>query len=316
MKAIVKEKQAVSVQNRPAPSLSQAPDGGEKDVIVRVELAGLCRTDVYAAENKLKVIDPLILGHELAGTIEAVGAGVDGLKAGMRVTVNPILRCGKCNRCLIGASCANTGFVGLDKDGGFAELVRLPEYSILPLADDIGYLQAAYTEPVAASLAVLKSGILPEENGAILGRNRFSELLQLILDIYGFPKLPVFDLADEKDKKELAANESTFDYVIETYASTDVIKAMVKAIKPGGIMVLKSRQFEPVEFRLVDVLKKEPVVHVVNYGSFDDALKLLTSGRLNIDHLVDDVYPLEDFEKVFACTHNSENLKSFFDPKI
>lgn len=309
MKAIVKEKQAVSVKNRPVPSLRHA-----QDVLVRVELAGLCRTDVYAAENKLKVIDPLILGHELAGTIEATGSEVEGLKTGMRVTVNPVLRCLKCHRCASGLSCANTGFVGLDHDGGFAELVSLPAYSIMPMPEGISYLQAAYTEPVAASLAVLKAGITPQQKGAILGRNRFSELMQLILDIYDFPTLPVFDLSQERDKKELSASDSTFDYVIETYASTDVIKAMVKAIKPGGTMILKSRQFEPVEFRLVDVLKKEPVVHVVNYGSFDDALDLLATGKLKIDHLIDDIYALDDFPKVFARAHSTETLKSFFDP--
>lgn len=309
MKAIVKEKQTVSVKSRPAPSLRHA-----QDVLVRVELAGLCRTDVYAAENKLKVIDPLILGHELAGTIEATGSEVEGLKAGMRVTVNPVLRCLKCHRCASGLSCASSGFVGLDQDGGFAELVSLPAYSIMPLPEGISYLQAAYTEPVAASLAVLKAGITPQQKGAILGRNRFSELMQLILDKYNFPTLPVFDLSDDSDKKELSASDSTFDYVIETYASTEVIKAMVKAIKPGGIMILKSRQFEPVEFRLVDVLKKEPVVHVVNYGSFDDALHLLATGKLNIDNLIDDIYPLDDFQKVFARAHSTETLKSFFDP--
>jgi L-iditol 2-dehydrogenase len=102
--------------------------------------------------------------------------------------------------------------------------------------------------------------------------------------------------------------------VIETFASSAVLKAMVAAIKPGGKMILKSRQYEPVAFKLIDVLKKEPVMHVVNYGSFDDALDLLSSGKLNVDGLVDDVYALESFEQVFERASSSESLKPFFDP--
>jgi len=55
-------------------------------------------------------------------------------------------------------------------------------------------------------------------------------------------------------------------------------------------------------------------MHVVNYGSFDDALELLSSGKLNIDGLVDDVYALESFEQVFERASSSESLKPFFDP--
>lgn len=308
MKALLKNGKSVSVAK------SAKPVATDSQVVIQVGLAGLCRTDIYAAQGKLKVRDPLILGHELAGTVDTVGSAVEGLKNGQRVTVNPILRCNSCNRCRLGESCCDTGFVGLDLDGGFAEYIAVPAYTVLPLADDVSFLHAAYTEPVAASLAVLKSGITPSEQGAIFGKNRFSELMQLILDLYGFGKLPVYDLASADDMRELKGLSGSFDYVIETFASSAVLKSMVAAIKPGGKMILKSRQYEPVAFKLIDVLKKEPVMHVVNYGSFDDALELLSSGKLNIDGLVDDVYALESFEQVFERASSSESLKPFFDP--
>ncbi len=311
MKALVKNRNSVQVVNTAAPKITR-----EDDVLLQVALAGLCRTDIYAATGKLKVKDPLVLGHELAGVVEAVGPSVEGIKPGMRVTIDPVLRCRQCHRCKHDLSCTNTGFVGLDADGGFAEQAVVPAYAVLPLDDSLSFLHAAYCEPVAASLAVLKSGIAPAQKGAIIGKNRFSELLQLILDAYGFPTLPVFDLNDANHKAELAALESQLDYVIETYASSAVLAAMSKAIKPGGTMVLKSRQYEPLQFRLIDFLKKEPVMHVVNYGDFPEALSLLVSGRIKIDNLIDDVYALSNFEKVFERAQDSEAKKPFFDPSL
>lgn len=311
MKALVKNRNSVQVVNTAAPQIVR-----EDDVLLQVAIAGLCRTDIYAATGKLKVKDPLVLGHELAGVVEAVGPQVEGIKPGMRVTINPVLRCRQCHRCKHDLSCTNSGFVGLDADGGFAELAIIPAYAVLPLDESLSFLHAAYCEPVAASLAVLKSGIEPGQQGAIIGKNRFSELLQLILHAYNFPSLPVFDLNDKGDKAELAGFESQFDYVIETYASSAVLAAMSKAVKPGGTMVLKSRQHEPLEFRLIDFLKKEPVMHVVNYGNFEEALDLLISGSVKIDNLIDDIYALSDFERVFERARDSEAKKPFFDPTL
>ncbi|MBX9941178.1 MAG: alcohol dehydrogenase catalytic domain-containing protein [Candidatus Obscuribacterales bacterium] len=287
------------------------PKPGPKEVLVRVALAGLCRTDIYAARGELSTKDDLILGHELAGTVEAVGASVDGLKVGARVTVNPVLACKQCKGCLSSGVCLNTGFVGIDADGGFAEFALLPQDSIMTLDNRVSFLAAAYSEPVAASLAVLKSGIKPGENGAIFGRNRFSELLQAILTIYGFPELPVIDTyLSEPNKPE---PEGEFDYAIETFASSEVIAKMCRAIKPGGKLILKSRQHEPLQFKLAEFLKREPVIYVLNYGDFNQALELLSSGKLRIDNLVEGLYPLKDFEAVFEKAGFAEARKLFFD---
>ena len=287
------------------------PKPGPQEVLVRVALAGLCRTDIYAARGELSTQDDLILGHELAGTVEAVGASVDGLKVGARVTVNPVLACKQCKGCLSSGVCLNTGFVGIDADGGFAEFALLPQDSIMTLDNRVSFLAAAYSEPVAASLAVLKSGIKPGENGAIFGRNRFSELLQAILTIYGFPELPVIDTyLSEPNKPE---PEGEFDYAIETFASSEVIAKMCRAIKPGGKLILKSRQHEPLQFKLAEFLKREPVIYVLNYGDFNEALELLSSGKLRIDNLVEGLYPLKDFEAVFEKAGFAEARKLFFD---
>ena len=88
---------------------------------------------------------------------------------------------------------------------------------------------------------------------------------------------------------------------------------MCRAIKPGGKLILKSRQHEPLQFKLAEFLKREPVIYVLNYGDFNEALELLSSGKLRIDNLVEGLYPLKDFEAVFEKAGFAEARKLFFD---
>ncbi len=307
MKALLKEGSRVSVQLMPKPELTDA-----RSVIVRVTMAGLCRTDLYAAEGKIKVCDPLVLGHEFSGVVEELGSEVCSLRTGQRVTVNPVLPCLKCQYCANNntAGCQNTTFLGVDRCGCFAEFVCVPATAVLPLPDGISDLAAAYTEPVAASLAVLKANLSPDEKGLIYGNNRFAHLLKQILSVNSLTNITIYDPIADEDQLE----EGAFDYVIETIMNTDTLSSLVRAIRPGGKIVLKSRQYEPVDLNMLEMLKKEPVLHVCNYGSFEDAIQLLAQGKIDIDELVDGIYELEDFPKVLNAAKHRESLKPFFAP--
>jgi len=120
----------------------------------------------------------------------------------------------------------------------------------------------------------------------------------------------VYDPLDEQDSFEPEA----FDFVIETMVSTETLTQMVEAARPGAKIVLKSRQYEPILLQLNSIIRKEPVFHVVNYGSFEDAVDLLASSRVQVDDLVDGVYLLENFEEVLQRAGQKESLKPFFAP--
>lgn len=306
MKALLKEGNNVSVQLLQRPELTDA-----HSVIIRVAVAGLCRTDLYAAEGKIKVCDPLVLGHEFSGVIEEVGSEVDSLRAGQRVTVNPILPCRQCQYCRKGNAslCQNTTFLGVDRCGCFAEFICVPASAVLILPEGISNLAAAYTEPVAASLAVLKANLRPQERGLIYGSNRFSQLLKQIMNVKSLTNITIYD-----PETDGLIEEGSFDYVVETIMTAESLSHMVRAIRPGGKIVLKSRQYEPVALRMTDLLKKEPVMHVCNYGSFEDAIELLATGKIDIETLVDGIYDLEDFPKVLRAAKQRESLKPFFAP--
>lgn len=304
MQALIKEHGSIAVKTLPRPNITL-----NNDVLIRVELAGLCRTDLYVADGRIQGRDPLILGHEFAGTVEDAGDNCGHLVPGIKVCVNPLLPCGICAQCDSGSGsqCQRTEFLGVDRDGCFAGYALVPASSVLTLAPGITFKQAAYAEPVAASLAVFKSGIQPGDKGLLIGKNRFSHLMQKILLIKKFHNLTVLD-TDE------TVPENEFDFVIETSISSDTLGAMIRAVRPGGKVILKSRSYDPVTLRLHEAIRKEPVLYIVNYGSFAEALDLLASGELQIDDLVDGIYPLTEFKEVIARSRKSESLKPFFAP--
>jgi threonine dehydrogenase-like Zn-dependent dehydrogenase len=305
MKALMKDGNAVAVKVVPQPRAQT-----EDEVLIRVVLAGLCRTDMYVAEGRIASPDPLLLGHEFAGGVAEVGAQITDLKPGDRVAVNPALPCEKCQFCVRGATadCQHTSFLGVDRHGAFAEFVVVPARVVYRLPDTVSFLAGAYLEPVAASLAVLKADIQPEAKGLIYGDNRISRLTHKLLSAHGFHQVAVYDARSHPH----ALEPNTYDYIIETLATTEALQHMVHALRPRGTIVLKSRQYQPVSFTLSEIMKKEPVFRVVNYGSFQESLALLATGRLTVDDLAGRLYPLEDYRAVFADAQHSEALKPFF----
>ena len=122
-----------------------APAAGE--AVVRVRACALNQVDMLLLDGRFPPPEglPHVNGCEVAGTVEALGAGVAGLKTGQRVIVFPGLSCGSCEFCLRGERtlCLRYGYIGAHKDGGYAELVRVPAASCLPLADALDFPAAA-----------------------------------------------------------------------------------------------------------------------------------------------------------------------------
>ena len=160
MQAIVKEKRApgLTVKSVPKP----APGAGE--VLIAVRHAGVCGTDLHIADwdpwAQGRVKPPIVVGHEFAGEIEAIGEGVTELKVGQLVTAEGHIVCGHCLQCRTGNShiCRNTRIIGVDRDGAFAEYIVMPATNVLTL-DGIPTEIGAIMDPMGNAFhAVLTGG--------------------------------------------------------------------------------------------------------------------------------------------------------------
>ncbi len=155
MKAIVKageEAGAMEVRDLPI------PEPGPGEVLVKMKAAGICFSDVMILSNKYKgrvpVPIPMIMGHEGAGEVVEVGKGVEQVKAGDKVGLNPLWGCGQCENCLNGNPnmCMAWRHLGITCDGTFAEYRTVPAFTACKLPESVSPIDAAFLEPI--SLAV------------------------------------------------------------------------------------------------------------------------------------------------------------------
>ncbi|WP_322861442.1 alcohol dehydrogenase catalytic domain-containing protein [Mycobacterium europaeum] len=303
MRAIVKQGRSVRACRVPV------PEPGPGEVLIRVEAAGICRTDIYVAQGKLPCADPLILGHEFAGVVASCGSDIHSFAPGDRVAAMPVIPCGACVRCTGGMPecCPNHQFLGVSRHGAFAEYVAVPAQVVHQLPPSLSFRQGAYTEPVCASLAVLKASIKPGDSGLIHGENRIAELTKRVLSTAGFPAVRTQRLG-----QSLPQETDAYDFIIETQPSSPAFDEMIRAVRPGGRIILKSRPAAPVAIDLAAAVRKEVIFESVSYGTFPESLEFLT--RHDLADLLGQTHPLEDFVDIFATDRAGENLKSFLSP--
>lgn len=308
MKALLRRRGQIELAEVAAPAVVRADD-----VRLRVLVAGVCRTDVYAARGLLPVREPVILGHEFVAEVVETGAAVAGLEAGARVAVCPVLVCGSCEGCLHAADherlgrCIQRRFLGQDVDGAFAEGVVVPANVVRRVPRDLPDRVAAFAEPVAAALAVLDSGLVVGARGLLVGSGRIATLTERVLRLAGFDRLDVIapELAE-------TARANTYDYAVEAAASSITIGACLRALRPGGLLVMKSRTPLAVELDPRLVVQKQLTLRGAEYASFDQALERLAGGGLSLADLLGPEAPLADFERVFEAALDESSGKQFF----
>ena len=299
MRAIVREPEGPRLVERP----ELAP--GADEVVVDVAFAGVCRSDLAAADGAIAVAPGHILGHELAGRVRAIGGGVRGLAAGDPVTVIPFWPCGACAACAAGGRCAAPRWLGVDEDGAFAERVRAPAAAVVRLPPGLGLRRGAYVEPVAAAL-----GVLPFiERGArvlVWGRGRIAELTARVAAAHG----AVVARAGEAGEGAGGAGFSGagFDVAIEHGGGDPA--AMLAALRPGGALILKSRARRPIALDAGELVARDLVVRGASHGSFPAAIDWLHGAA--IDDLLAPPRPLEAFAEVFAAERAGEARKQMF----
>jgi threonine dehydrogenase-like Zn-dependent dehydrogenase len=254
-----------------------APD----DVRVRVVIAGLCRTDVAVAEGRLACAEACVLGHEVAGVVESVGPAVRGLSVGDRVACLP--RVGRAR-------------LGVDRDGGFAELLVVPERALATIPPNVAWRHAAFVEPVAACLAVKHAPL--EGRVRVLGEGRIATLTRRIVVALGH------ELVDEREG-------GLVDVAIETRGTAASLAEAMACVIEGGLVVLKSRPAAPLALDVAEAVARGLRFHAVGWAAFDEAFAILEA--VEVDDLLGEVRPLAALGELLAAR---EDTKVFVAPDV
>ncbi|MEM2092430.1 MAG: NAD(P)-dependent alcohol dehydrogenase [Candidatus Bathyarchaeia archaeon] len=300
------------------------PEIGSGDVLVRVRRVGICGSDVhYYLHGRIGpfIVDkPLILGHECSGDIIEVGEAVDNVKVGDRVVIEPGFTCGVCEYCRSGRYnlCPNIQFYGTPPyNGAFAEYVSAPAGNVHQMPDGMTYEEGAMIEPLAVGLMAAKRGrISAHDSVAIFGAGPIGLLALQAAKSHGALENIVIDVVDYRLDYALklgaesiinASRENAVDQilrltgnrgvdvVIEASGSPKAIQQALEVVRPGGRIVLVGYPPSEVPIIVDKILMKElDILGVHRYANvFRTAIRLVSSGRVNVRALVTHVFPFE-----------------------
>jgi threonine dehydrogenase-like Zn-dependent dehydrogenase len=281
------------------------PQAGE--VRIRVENAGICGSDVHAYEwtdgyGFMVPHLPVIMGHEFAGRIETVGAGVS-IAAGSAVTVIPMVACGQCANCLRGDSrnCMQRGAIGLTRHGGFASSVTVPAANCLPLPDGVDTEIGALAEPLGVGCeAVLTGEVGLGDTVLIMGPGTIGQAMALFARAAGAARVfvsgradgPRFDVlrqlgftdiidvaeAPLADQLLAATNGRKVDTVLEATGHPAAVLDGLSVLRTAGIFVVGGIHPGPVSLPLTDFVRSRQqlrATHACARFTWDKVLAIL-----------------------------------------
>jgi 2-desacetyl-2-hydroxyethyl bacteriochlorophyllide A dehydrogenase len=302
-----------------------SPHAGSNEVVVRVEAAGICGSDLHGvASRSPRRAPPLIMGHELCGEVVAAGGPAGESLIGTRVAVNPQVPCGDCLVCRSGQEniCTRRELIGGTRPGGFAELVSVPLRCLHPVSPGLDAGVAVFCEPLATCVHALR--LVPDslsEVAVVLGAGTIGVLAAQVLRVAGTRVIVVSELDEARRQSAtliadaVAAPDELYDFVteltggagagvsIDAVGSDDTRRDSLRVLQPGGIAVWLGMHEQVAEIPAFDLVVKEQRVQgsfAYTNPEFGRALGLLESGLL-VPGVSRKSFPLEQSDDVFTA---------------
>ncbi len=308
------------------------PKARPNEVLVRIGSCGVCGSDVPRIFTKGTYSFPTVCGHEFAGTVDSVGAGVTDLPIGTAVTVFPLLWCGRCSECERGeyARCDDYGYLGSRSNGGFSEYVVAPRRNCLILPAGVSIEEGAMTEPAAVALHAMRRGQLqPGETVAVFGAGPIGLLVAQWARALGAARVLIADLAQPSlelarslgfetiDSKacsvireiEMRTAGRGVDVAVEAAGVPATFTAAVWCAAPGGRVVMLGNPSDDVLLpaKLISQIMRRELRLVGTWNSSFSAsglpddwrtvLAAVAAGTLQLKPLITHRFPLADIHR-------------------
>ncbi len=332
---------AIETVPRPAP--------GPGEVLIKVEVAGLCRTDVKLIEHGHRDLElPRIPAEEVVGTVHEVGVGVYGVRTGQRVYVYPGQWCGECAPCRGGAEnlCHRMSIMGFHRDGGFAEYVCAPARSLIQVPEGLLAEHAVFAEPLSCCLNALERASLQDgERIGIWGAGPAGRLLQKAAHARGAEPV-VFDpdprrqalavrsaatayrdgehlapkLQGASDGHDKSMTVRRFDVCIVAVGSAEAYHEAFSRLAPRGRLVVFSGLLphddpQPISLNTLHYQEQTVVgAYGCAYRHGQQALGLLASGATSVAELISDRLPLAALAEGLEIVAQRRGMKVLLYP--
>jgi L-iditol 2-dehydrogenase len=314
------------------------PPVGPDEVLVRVEACGICGSDVHGYDGSSgRRIPPIVMGHEAAGTVAAVGSQVRGYAEGDRVTFDSTVYCGHCSFCLSGDVnlCDNRQVIGVScgdyrRHGAFAEFVVVPERILYHLPATISFAQAAMLEAVSVALhAVRVSEARGGETALIIGAGMIGLLTLQAARAAGCSPVLVADvdatrlelarqagadgIIDSKSANLLAeVHKHTggrgVDLAFEAVGRNETVAAAIDCTRKGGTVTLVGNIQPEVTLPLQKVVSRQIRLQgsCASAGEYPQAIELVANGKIIVGSLITAIAALEEGPRWFERLHAGE----------
>ena len=333
MQAIVKERRAPGLKVATVPK----PSPGPADVLIAVRHAGVCGTDVHIADwdawAESRIRPPVVVGHEFAGEIVAVGDGVSGLKPGQLVTAEGHIVCGHCLQCRTGNGhiCKNTRIIGVDRDGAFAEYIVMPATNVLPL-DEIPTTIGAVMDPMGNAFHTVLTADIPGSTVFVAGCGPIGCFAVGIARAAGAAKV----IASDVNATRLALARRMGAHVTIDAGRDDVVQAVLAetggegadvvcemsgvpsalhqafaAVRLGGRVQLLGipKGQVPIDFATEIIFKGITVYGVIGrkmYDTWHQMRRYLTAGLLDPRPVITHQFPLAKIDEALAAIRSGD----------
>lgn len=338
MQAVVKAGARPGIEIREVP----VPTYGPRDVLVRVDAASVCGTDLHIFDwdpwAQGRIHPPLVPGHEFCGTVAQVGEQVTAVRPGDFVSAEMHVACGKCLQCRIGQAhvCQYVKIIGVDTNGAFADFVVIPESNIWKLDPSLPREYGSILDPLGNAVHTVLAAEIAGRSVAVVGCGPIGLFSIAVARACGAS--PIFALELNEHRRKLAeamhadyvlnpasddvtaiVSEKTagvgVDVVLEMSGHPDGVKLGFQILRTGGRVSLLGIPAKPVELDLArDVIFKGATVLGVNgrkmYETWYQMEALLKSGKLDLYPVITHRLPMSEF------AHGMELLKSGEASKI
>ncbi len=316
---------------------------GANDIRVRVAAGGICGTDLHYYNDggfgDVRLREPMVLGHEIAGLVEAVGANARRVKVGDRVAINPGRPCNRCKFCLEGRQnqCLDMRFYGSAMrfphvQGAFREVLVCEEAQAHAVADGVSLGEAAMAEPLAVCLhAARRAGPLLGKSVLITGSGPIGVLGVIAARRAGAAEIVATDVADgalgfarkvgadmtiniaaePRALAPYASDKGAFDVMFEASGNEAALRGGLDVVRPGGVIVQIGRGGEmklPIEALVAKELELRGTFRF--HAEFALAVVLICKGLVDVKPLISATLPFTQATEAFElATDRSRSMK-------